>query len=450
VVRGAIGVNKPADLPSQGVAANIELDELDADAWRRLFAELNPPQAQNAKQAAAPKPAMNENVRQFIPTRVALHLTTLKLLNRRWENVVVGASESDRKWQANIASNQLSGYVAWTPGATRDSPGALLARFAQVVVPEKAENDLVGPMIRRPPRNMPSIDLIVNEVVMRGRTLGRLEVDASNGVENGMPAWRLDKFEFANPDATLAATANWRALSAPDEDDADDDAGNPARRTALDFKLDVKNLGALLDRFGLPRTVNAGSGTVTGNAAWNGGPTVPDLPTLNGNLAVDLRHGQILKVNAGAAKLLGILSLQSLAHLLTLHFEDVVGKGLPFEKITGTAKIEDGTARTDNFTMVTSPARVELKGFVNLPTQSQDLHARVIPTVSAGAVAIGAAVINPLLGLGTLAADLVLSKSIGRAFARDYAITGTWSKPVIQRVHGDQGKIETPAAAVTD
>ena len=34
--------------------------------------------------------------------------------------------------------------------------------------------------------------------------------------------------------------------------------------------------------------------------------------------------------------------------------------------------------------------------------------------------------------------------------ARDYAITGTWSKPVIQRVHGDQGKIEIPAAAVTD
>ena len=100
--------------------------------------------------------------------------------------------------------------------------------------------------------------------------------------------------------------------------------------------------------------------------------------------------------------------------------------------------------------MVTSPARVELKGMVNLPTHTQDLHAYVIPTVSAGAVAIGAAVINPLLGLGTLAADLVLSKSIGKAFARDYAITGTWSKPVIQRVHGDQGKIETPAAAVTD
>ena len=61
-----------------------------------------------------------------------------------------------------------------------------------------------------------------------------------------------------------------------------------------------------------------------------------------------------------------MLSLQSLAHLLTLDFQDVVGEGLPFEKVTGTAKIQNGIGRTDNFTMVTAPARVELKGLVNL------------------------------------------------------------------------------------
>lgn len=63
-------------------------------------------------------------------------------------------------------------------------------------------------------------------------------------------------------------------------------------------------------------------------------------------------------------------------------------------------------------------------------------------------MALGAAVINPLLGIGTLVADLLLSKSIGKAFTIDYSITGSWSKPVIQRVKGDQGKIEIPAATV--
>lgn len=447
VERGAIGVNKPADLPAQGVTAAVDIDELDADAWRKLIADLGPMPAPGA-QADAKAPS--ETVKQFTPNRFALHFTTLKLLNRRWENVVVGASRGDdRKWQANIASNQVSGYVEWLPGATKKSPGALQARFAKVVIPGKTENDMVGQIIRKPPGNMPSIDLIVNELVVRERTLGRLEVNARNDMEDGVPVWHLDKLDLTNPDAKLFATANWRPIPGPNgyRIDADDDA---PRHTAVDFKVDILDAGALVERLGLPRTVKNGKGTVSGQLGWDGSPAALDLPTLNGKLAVDLQHGQILKVNPGAAKLLGVFSLQSLAHFLTLDFRDVIGKGLPFEKITGTGTVLDGIGHTNDFTMITAPARVELKGFVDLPKETQDMHAKVIPTVSAGAVALGAALINPLLGLGTLAADLLLSKSIGKAFTIDYSITGSWSKPVIQRVKGDQGKIETPAAAVAN
>jgi uncharacterized protein (TIGR02099 family) len=458
VERGAIGVNKPADLPADGVTAAVDLDELDADAWRKTFSDLGP---MPAPASAPPVQLADEKTpsavaKQFVPNRVALHFTTLKLLSRRWENVAVGATRGegtdDRKWQANIASNQVSGYVEWMPGATKESPGALQARFAKVVIPNKTENDMVGQMMRRPPpSNMPSIDLIVNELVVRERTLGRLEVNARNGVEDGVPVWHLDKLDLTNPDARLSATANWRTIPGAGlhpEPDPDDEA---PRRTAVDFKLDILDAGALVERMGLPQTVKNGKGTVTGQLGWDGSPAALDMPTLNGQVAVDFEHGQILKVkSAAAAKWLGVFSLQSLAHFLTLNFRDVVGKGLPFEKITGTATVQDGIGRTSDFTMVTAPARVELAGLVDLPMQTQDMHAKVIPTISAGAVAIGAAVINPLLGLGTLVADLVLSKSISKAFTLDYSITGPWSKPVIQRVKGDQGKIETPAAAVAN
>ncbi|BAN22148.1 putative membrane protein [Caballeronia insecticola] len=462
VVRGAIGVNKPGDLPAEGVSAAVDLDELDADAWRKTFAEISTASAsapQAVAAANATRPPMSEDVKQFIPTRAAVHFTTLRLLDRRWENVVIGASESqsDRKWQANVASNQVSGYLAWTPGATKESPGALQARFAKVVIPDKTEDDLVGRVIRKPPRNMPTIDLIVNELVFRGHSLGRLEVDAHNEVIADEPIWTLDKLELANPDATLTANATWRTLpggairtaQAPQPAQQDtmpyDTDDGLQRRTSLDFKLDLKDVGQLIDRFGAPRVINAGTGTVAGHAAWNGGPTTLDMNTLDGNVAVDVRHGQILRA-PGAAKWLGIFSLRSLANLLTLHFEDVVGKGLPFEKMTGNARIVDGISRTDDFLMVTPPARVQMQGMVDLPKQTQDLHVKVIPTVGAGAAAIGAAVINPLLGLGVLAADIALSASIQKAFAFDYSITGSWNKPVIQRLKGDQGKIETPAA----
>ncbi|NIE87511.1 AsmA-like C-terminal region-containing protein, partial [Burkholderia sp. Tr-860] len=325
--------------------------------------------------------------------------------------------------------------------------GVLNARLAKLVVPDSADHDLVGGAMTMPTdRAMPAIDLVVDQVVARGHDIGRLQVNAHNFEENGVPVWQLDKLELANPAAKLTATANWRtskrALArGADEDDA-------PRRTVFDFKLAVDDAGALLDRVGLPRTIANGKGTLAGKVGWRGGPTAIDYPSLGGQLSLDLEHGQILKVDPGAAKLLGVLSLQGLARFLTLDFRDVIGKGLPFETIQGTSKITNGIATTDDFHMITAPARVTVKGKVDLAHETQDLHAHIAPKVSASAAAIGAAVINPLLGLGVLAANLALSQTLSHAFAFDYAITGSWAHPRIQRVGGDRGKMDrTPADA---
>jgi len=439
VVRGAIGVNRPADLPSEGVIAAVDVDAFDADAWRALITQLR---SNEAPAAPVPPATPNPTVAQFLPSRFALHIGTLTLLKRHWESVIVGASHADGKWQANIASNQVSGHVSWLPGADKASPGTLQARFARVVIPSVADKDLLGQAMSAPAQNMPSIDLVVNELIVRDRDIGRLEVLAHNFNEDGVPVWQLDKLDIANPAATLTATANWRTST---------ELGNAAdestpRRTVFDFKLDIKDAGGLLERFGQPRTLKAGSGTLNGKMVWRGGPTAIDYPTLNGNIAVDLRHGQILKVDPGVAKLLGVLSLQSLARFATLNFRDVIGEGLPFEHVTGTAQIRNGIGRTENFEMVTAPARAEMKGSVDLAQETQDMHVKIVPTVSAGAAVVAAAVINPLLGLGALVADLAFSKSVSHAFARDYAITGSWSKPHIERVKSDRGKMDAPAS----
>ncbi|MFM0494422.1 YhdP family protein [Paraburkholderia caledonica] len=439
VLRGAIGVNRPADLPSEGVIAAVDLEAFDADAWRAFVTQMRNKEAP-AESAAPSTP--NPTVAQFLPSRFALHIGTLTLLKRHWDSVIVGASHADAKWQANIASNQVSGHVSWLPGADKASPGTLQARFARVVIPSVADKDLLGQAISAPVQNMPSIDLVVNELIVRDRDIGRLEVLAHNFNEDGVPVWQLDKLDIANPSATLSATANWRT-STELANSADD---TTSRRTVFDFKLDIKDAGGLLQRFGQPRTLKAGSGTLSGKMVWRGGPTAIDYPTLNGNMAVDLRHGQILKVDPGVAKLLGVLSLQSLARFATLSFRDVIGEGLPFEHVTGTAQIRNGIGRTENFEMVTAPARAEMKGSVDLAQETQDLHVQIVPTVSAGAAVVAAAVINPFLGLGALVADLAFSQSISHAFAREYAITGSWSKPHIERVKSDRGKMDAPAS----
>jgi uncharacterized protein (TIGR02099 family) len=447
VVRGAIGVNRPADLPSEGVVAAVDVPEFDADAWRAVVTQMRNQGAATAPAApaaATPPAAPNSAVTQFLPNRFALHIDTLTLLKRHWDDVIVGASHADGKWQANVASNQVSGHVSWLPGATRDSPGTLQARFARVVIPSVADKDLLGPAMSASAQNMPSIDLVVNELIVRDRNIGRLEVDAHNLEEDGVPVWQLDKLDITNPAATLTATANWRTSS---ELGSAADETTP-RRTVFDFKLDVKDAGALLERLGQPRTIKGGSGSLAGRVMWHGGPATIDYPTLNGNLAMDLQHGQILKIDPGVATLLGVLSLQSLARIATLDFRDVIGEGLPFSSVTGTVQIHNGIGRTDNFRMVTAPARVDMTGSVDLAQKAQDMHLHVTPTISAGAAVIATAVISPLLGLGALVADVAFSHSVSHVFAREYAITGSWSKPHVEQVTGDRGKMDVPASTV--
>ncbi|MEZ5701092.1 MAG: AsmA-like C-terminal region-containing protein [Burkholderiaceae bacterium] len=100
------------------------------------------------------------------------------------------------------------------------------------------------------------------------------------------------------------------------------------RRTVLQIELDVRDAGALLTRFGHEATAACGGeGTIRGSIGWVGSPMSLDYGSLSGQLNANIRNGQFLKVEPGAAKLLGVLSLQSLPRRLVLDFRDVFSEG---------------------------------------------------------------------------------------------------------------------------
>ncbi|WP_116136646.1 YhdP family protein [Trinickia diaoshuihuensis] len=448
VVSGAIALNEAVEPAPQGVTATLDADTFDADAWRALARELRQDRASDSPvtgERGQPRPASNAPSRaaQFLPTRIAARFKTLKLMNRQWSNVAIDATHAAPDWQADLASDEVAGNVSWRPGEAGAPAGQLRARLTKASIPVAVGHDLLGQLTPSANAPIPAIDLVIDDLTMRGHDVGRLAVNARNFEEDGVPVWQVEKLDISNPAAHLVATANWRTSRRLG---GDVDADTP-RRTIVDFKLDVADAGALLDRFGLPRTVKGGSGSLTGKALWRGGPTAIDYPTLDGDLAMDLHHGQILRVDPAVAKLLGVLSLQSITRVLALNFRDVIGEGLPFKSATGTARVRHGVARTDDFRIVTAPARADLSGTVDLAQETQDLHVVITPTLSAGSAVIAATVVNPLLGLGALVANVALSQSIAHAFAHDYSVTGSWSHPRVERVGADRGKMAAPAEA---
>jgi uncharacterized protein YhdP len=212
-------------------------------------------------------------------------------------------------------------------------------------------------------------------------------------------------------------------------------AGAPAaRRTVLNFKLDIGDAGGLLARLGMPGTMRAGQGKIDGQLAWIGQPYAFDYPTLSGTLNIDVGKGQFLKVEPGAAKLLSILSLQTLPRRMLLDFSDVFNQGFAFDQITGDAKIDRGEAFTNNLKMRGSQATVLMEGTADIARESSKLFVVVEPDVNLGTASLAYAAINPAIGLTTFLLQWIARKPINKALTQQFEVSGSWYEPKVEKV----------------
>jgi uncharacterized protein YhdP len=200
----------------------------------------------------------------------------------------------------------------------------------------------------------------------------------------------------------------------------------------MEVNADVNDIGRYFARLKLPQGIKGGSARVQGQLSWSGSPQVVDWPTLSGELRLEAKKGQFLKVEPGIGKLIGVISLQALPRRVALDFRDVFSEGFAFDVISGTAAITRGVARTGDFSMAGTSARVQMKGEINLAGETQRLDVKVVPSVSES-VALGAAIVNPAVGIATLLAQKALKDPISEMVAFEYEVSGTWADPMVMK-----------------
>ena len=420
VVRGGIGVNVPAPVPDSGVIANVNMKSLDIDAWRRALTSVTSP----ARQGETGKQPDAFSITQYIePEVLAARATELVIMDRKLDNVVVGASHQNGVWQANIDSEQASGYLTWVESRSGRGLGRVTARLASLVIPKSAASDVTELLEgKNETTQMPAVDIVAENFELSGKKFGQLELAAHNARGFSGREWRISKLSISNADAELKATGKWTSR----------DGEN---LSSLDYTLNIADAGKLLERFGFANVLRGGKGKMEGEINWKGLPFSLDIPSLNGQLTLDLASGQFLKVDPAAAKLLGVLSLQSLPRRLVLDFRDVFSEGFAFDGVTATASINNGVARTDNFKMRGVAATVLMDGTADIAQEAQNLHVVVIPEINVGAASVvyGLAV-NPVIGVGTFLAQLFLRDPLMKAFTFEYQVTGPWKDPVVTKL----------------
>jgi uncharacterized protein YhdP len=160
---------------------------------------------------------------------------------------------------------------------------------------------------------------------------------------------------------------------------------------------------------------------------------------------VKAKGGQFAKLEPGAGKLLGLLSLQSLPRRVTLDFRDIFSEGFAFETIDGQVKIARGILVTDSFAINGPAAFVSLSGEVSLPRETQSINLRVVPEVGEGAAIAATVLGTPVLGLSTLLMSKLLKNPLGSMVAYEYQVTGSWDNPVVTKISAPPPR--TPATA---
>ena len=169
--------------------------------------------------------------------------------------------------------------------------------------------------------------------------------------------------------------------------------------------------------------------------SWPGSPLSPDYAKMTGQVKVAIDSGQFLKAGPGAARLLGVLSLQSLPRRLLFDFRDLFEEGFAFDNVVGDLKIGARRGRRPTTCACAAPPRLVLmEGSADLERETQDLRVVVVPEINAGTASLAYAVINPAVGLGTFLAQYFLSKPLMAASTREFRVTGPWDDPKVERV----------------
>ena len=441
----AIGPQTALPQPTHSVQANVRLPVLDLDAWEAALGPLLP---EHSTQTPVVFRAGNDRgLTALLPTTAALDIGRLTLMHRIINQVVIGGSRSGDLLQANVNAQQLSGYLGWQIGSG-NNPGTLSARLARLELPRTSDPD-VEQLLDEQPKSIPALDIVADNVDLHGHHFDRLEVQAVNrGRVDGSKEWQLTHFQLAAPDGVLTGSGTWTALGAQLTAPGSAEAATPARRTAMQFKLAIRDAGGLLATLGKPGLIKGGKGEITGQLAWLGSPLNLDFPSLDGQFTLQLGQGQFLKADPGLAKLLGVLSLQSLPRRFTLDFRDLFSSGFAFDKVDADVAVKNGVASTHDFRMSGVAATVRIEGSANLGAESQNLRVVVVPNINAGAASLAYALVNPVIGLGTFLAQYIAREPLARAFTHVYDITGTWLTPHVTEVALDAPKPAgaTPAA----
>ncbi len=349
----------------------------------------------------------------------------LVLGRRAVAGVTVSATRRDDELRLDFDGKALAGRVTVPDAPNPERPiNATLQRLhlRRATEPAAANAQNAANASVLDPRRMPPLTLTATDLRWDGAELGQLRLVVTprpNGVH-------LTEFKLTSEQQRIDATGDWTGVG----------RGQTSRLRAT---LHSRALGDTLRTFGYAWGGIAGGETEAELAVeWPGALSELAPERLEGTLKLTVGPGQLLEVDPGMGRMVGLFNVQNLLRRLTLDFSDLVQPGLSFDRITGQFAFQRGQARTDDLTIEAPAARIRIEGRTDLKARDYDQRITVIPRIGGALPVAGALAGGPAVGAAVLLAERLLQKGIEQATQYHYALTGSWDRPVMKLLEEPQ------------
>jgi len=343
---------------------------------------------------------------------VAVQADELLFLDRLFTQTSLTAELSGTDIRADFDAEDLAGHVLFTTGST--GRNSLNAEFERLVLGKPLSS---GGDTESDPSELPELHLYARSLRYLGLEMGETRVEAYPTASG----FHFETVEAKSESLSVRASGDWSLL-------------DQGPQSAFDILLTAESLGDLLQSLDISSSLQGGQTVLQFDAWWPGSPAAFALARLNGEIDFSVTRGQITNANSGTGKVLGLLSIQSLPRRLSLDFRDVFDSGFGFETATGTFKMENGTATTDDVKLTSSAANIKLSGSTDLVKQQYNQQMTVMPGVGNTLPVIGAIAAGPGGAAAGLALQGLLHEQLGKATQVQYTIKGSWDEPLIEAV----------------
>jgi uncharacterized protein YhdP len=404
----------PAQLrEGSGIWVDGRLPDYDLSAWLRVRLKEKPGSALAG-----------------ILAGTQLQVDHFSIFGFRFPDVSLSLGSGDGAWRVAVEGPAARGTIVVPYDLRGTAP--LTLDMERLLLGEHADGGAASADDETDPRQLPPIAIKVRNLEVQKRRFGTLEASLSQ-VADGL---RLDRAAVHGNSFEATAKGTWTV-------------GQQGQSSSLNFVFDSTDMQDTLNAWGFQQTLTGKHAHASGTLGWPGSLDLGLFSRATGSVKIEVEQGQVLGVNPGAGRVLGLLSIAALPRRLTLDFSDLTDRGFAFDRIRGDFDFKGGNAYTQNLVLKGPAAEIGIVGRTGLLARDYDQTAKITGHVGGPIAAAGALAAGPAIGAALLLFSSVFKEPLGGIARGYYRITGSWDKPAIERIGASEARELTGKAPAT-